>query len=93
MLTAIKQALEKHDAWRRERCEVNNIKSKMNALTPRESEVLNLVVQGLLNKQIGAELGIAEKTVKVHRSRVMEKMRVGSLAELVQVADKIRFLE
>jgi FixJ family two-component response regulator len=57
-------------------------------LTPRETEVFALVVTGLMNKQVGAALGIGEKTVKVHRARVMEKMRAGSIAELVQLADE-----
>ena len=57
-------------------------------MTPREYEVFRLVVQGLLNKQIGSQLGISEKTVKVHRSRVMEKMHAGSLAELVLFAQR-----
>jgi FixJ family two-component response regulator len=55
-------------------------------LTPREAAVFALVVTGMLNKQIGSDLGIGEKTVKVHRARVMEKMQAGSLAELVQLA-------
>jgi FixJ family two-component response regulator len=57
-------------------------------LTPREAAVFALVVTGMLNKQIGSELGIAEKTVKVHRARVMEKMHAGSVAELVRLADE-----
>ena len=58
-------------------------------LTPRETQVFALVVTGMLNKQIASELGIAEKTVKVHRGRVMEKMRAGSVAELVRLADAV----
>jgi FixJ family two-component response regulator len=58
-------------------------------LTPREAQVFALVVTGMLNKQIAAELGIGEKTVKVHRARVMEKMRAGSVAELVRLADRV----
>jgi FixJ family two-component response regulator len=57
-------------------------------LTPREAQVFALVVTGRLNKQIAADLGIGEKTVKVHRGRVMEKMRAGSVAELVRLADQ-----
>ena len=57
--------------------------------TPRETEVLALVATGMLNKQIGVQLGIGEKTVKVHRARVMDKMRAGSLAELVRLADRV----
>jgi FixJ family two-component response regulator len=61
----------------------------VKSLTPREAEVFALVVTGMLNKQIAFALGIAEKTVKVHRARVMEKMRAGSVAELVRLADRI----
>jgi FixJ family two-component response regulator len=61
----------------------------LDSLTPREREVMTLVVRGLLNKQIGLELGTVEKTVKVHRARVMEKMEVQSVAELVHVAERV----
>jgi len=62
---------------------------RVKQLTPRETEVFALVVTGMLNKQIAGELAIAEKTVKVHRARVMEKMRAGSFAELVRLADRM----
>jgi FixJ family two-component response regulator len=65
-----------------------DVLGRVETLTPRETEVLALVVSGLLNKQIAGELGIGEKTVKVHRARVMEKMRAGSVAELVRLADR-----
>jgi FixJ family two-component response regulator len=68
---------------------VSDIKTRAKLLTAREAEVFALVVTGMLNKQIGGVLGIAEKTVKVHRARVMEKMRAGSVAELVRLADAI----
>ena len=61
----------------------------MEKLTPREREVMVLVVRGLLNKQIAFELGTVEKTIKVHRARVMEKMQVDSLADLVRLAEKV----
>ena len=64
------------------------IQRRADRLTPREREVLALVVTGMLNKQIAAELGVDEKTIKVHRARAMEKMEAGSLAELVRLADK-----
>ena len=67
---------------------MTEIRGRIATLTPREAAVFALVVTGMLNKQIGAELGIAEKTVKVHRARVMEKMQAGSLAELVRLADE-----
>jgi len=68
---------------------VAKIQERVKTLTPRETEVFALVVTGMLNKQIASELGISEKTVKVHRARVMEKMRAGSVAELVRLADRV----
>ena len=68
---------------------VTAIQERVQMLTPRETEVFALVVTGMLNKQIAFELGISEKTVKVHRARVMEKMRAGSVAELVRLADRV----
>jgi FixJ family two-component response regulator len=64
------------------------VRRRVGLLTAREIEVFARVVTGMLNKQIGAALGIGEKTVKVHRARVMEKMRAGSVAELVRLADE-----
>jgi FixJ family two-component response regulator len=68
---------------------VAKIQERVQMLTPREAEVFALVVTGMLNKQIAFELGISEKTVKVHRARVMEKMGAGSVAELVRLADRV----
>ena len=76
-----------HDLAERE--ELENIQRRLESLTPREREVLALVVKGLLNKQIAFQLGTVEKTVKVHRARVMEKMEVQSLAELVRIAERV----
>jgi Response regulator len=72
----------------REQAGATDIQGRLKTLTAREVQVFALVVTGMLNKQIAAELGIVEKTVKVHRARVMEKMRAGSLAELVRLADR-----
>ena len=88
-LDAIHRAIERDRTTRRERHEKVEIKRRVGTLTPREREVLTLVVQGRLNKQIGAELGTTEKTVKVHRARVMHKMQAGSLADLVRLAGTV----
>jgi FixJ family two-component response regulator len=73
---------------RREQAAATVLQEHVKTLSPREAEVFALVVTGMLNKQIGAQLGIAEKTVKVHRAQVMTKMGAGSLAELVQMAGR-----
>jgi FixJ family two-component response regulator len=74
---------------KREQMEQRDLRERLKTLTPREYEVFTLVVTGMLNKQIAYHLGTAEKTIKVHRSRVMEKMCAGSLADLVRFADKL----
>jgi len=88
LLDAIHAALEKDTLAREERAELSNIQRRIGSLTPREHEVFVRVVTGMLNKQIAWELGASEKTIKVHRARVMEKMGVQSLAELVHLAEK-----
>lgn len=88
LVSAIKTAIEKNSRKRNEDSQQHEIKERLASLTPREYDVFRLVVHGLLNKQIGSQLGISEKTVKVHRSRVMDKMRASSLAELVLFAQK-----
>jgi FixJ family two-component response regulator len=88
LLNAVDQALARAELQRTERQEVENLQKRVDTLTPRERDVMKLVVRGLLNKQIAFELGTVEKTVQVHRARVMEKMEVQSLAELVRVAER-----
>jgi FixJ family two-component response regulator len=88
LLAAIRQAVARTITDRRRQARVAEVRDRIATLTPREAAVFALVVTGMLNKQIGAKLGIAEKTVKVHRARVMEKMQAGSLAELVRLADE-----
>ena len=86
LLGAIEQAVARTLADRRRQARQTEIQRRIATLTPREAAVFALVVTGMLNKQIGSELGIGEKTVKVHRARVMEKMQAGSLADLVRLA-------
>jgi len=88
LLDAIHGALEKDALAREERAELSKIQRRISSLTPREHEVFVRVVTGMLNKQIAWELGASEKTIKVHRARVMEKMGVQSVAELVHLAEK-----
>jgi len=89
LLDAIEQALERSRAARAHEAELRALRDCHASLTPRERETMALVVSGLLNKQIAAKLGISEITVKAHRGRVMRKMQVNSLAELVRVASAL----
>jgi RNA polymerase sigma factor (sigma-70 family) len=89
LLDAIQQALERDRMARKQRAEINELHNRLDSLTPREREVMGLVVAGLLNKQIAGELGTSETTIKIHRHQVMEKMGAGSLAELVRMADRL----
>lgn len=89
LLAAIREAVVRDCADRRDREDIAALETLAGSLTAREREVMALVVEGLLNKQIAGRLGIAEKTVKVHRGRVMEKMRASSLAELVRLAGRL----
>ena len=88
LLDAIHQAIEKDKQVKREQTELREIKQRVASLTPREYEVFSLVITGMLNKQIAFELGTSEKTIKVHRARVMQKMHAESLANLVRLAEK-----
>ena len=88
LLKCIEDALHRSVEQRRRAAERNETRRLLDLLTPREFEVMQLVIRGMLNKQVGAELGVAEKTVKVHRGRLMQKLGVTSVAELVQLVQK-----
>jgi FixJ family two-component response regulator len=88
LLSAIERAVSTDRQVRQERAKIAELQHRIKTLTPREAEVFALVVTGMLNKQIASDLGVSEKMVKVHRGRVMQKMRAGSLAELVRLADQ-----
>jgi FixJ family two-component response regulator len=89
LLDAIHQALERDRVVRQQKAEVTELRIRRASLTPREREVMELVVSGLLNKQIAFELGISETTIKVHRAQVMKKMLANSLADLVKMSQKL----
>lgn len=89
LLSAVRQALERSRAALSREVEIQDIQNCYASLTPREKQVMALVVSGLLNKQVGGELGISEITVKAHRGQVMQKMKADSLATLVKIAAKL----
>jgi FixJ family two-component response regulator len=89
LVDAVRQALVRNGHFRKQRSEILELRQRLGTLTPRESQVLALVVAGLLNKQIAGELGTTELTIKVHRGRVMRKMNAASLADLVRMAGKL----
>jgi RNA polymerase sigma factor (sigma-70 family) len=90
LLDAVRIALERDQSRHEQEKELTDVKQRFNSLTPREQEVISMVVSGMLNKQIADQLGTAENTVKVHRSRAMEKMHAQSVAELVKMIEKLK---
>ncbi|MBI1374764.1 MAG: response regulator [Phycisphaera sp.] len=89
LIAAVHQAIAQSRGFGREQAEADEIEQRLATLTPREREVLSHLISGRLNKQIAADLGTVEKTIKVHRARVLEKMQAPSLAELVRMAGRV----
>jgi FixJ family two-component response regulator len=90
LIETVRKAIERSRRLAAEQNECEGLELRYASLSPRERDVLRLIVRGLLNKQVADELGIVEKTVKVHRARVMEKMQANSLAELVRMTETLR---
>jgi FixJ family two-component response regulator len=90
LLAAIHHGIERDRVRRQERAAISVLQTRVKQLTPREREVMDLVVTGMINKEIGAQLGLSEVTIKIHRSRLMQKMEASSFAELVRMADKLK---
>lgn len=93
LLDAIREALERDQVARQQRAELAEIQDKYDTLTSREREVIVLIVKGMLNKQVAAELGITEITIKVHRRHILQKMRAKSLPALVRMVEKLRLTD
>jgi RNA polymerase sigma factor (sigma-70 family) len=89
LLAAIARAIAHHDRLREPTSKLNTVRAHLATLTPREREVFLLIIRGNPNKQIGRLLGCTERTIKAHRKRVMEKLQVGNVAELVSLAERM----
>jgi FixJ family two-component response regulator len=89
LLDAVQQAVDRDRVTRAEQAEMTDLRARYESLSPREKEVMGLVVKGHLNKQIAGEIGTSEATVKLHRGNLMKKMRAGSLADLIRMAERL----
>ena len=92
IIAAIERAMSRDIVERKQRCRQQELQSRFSTLTPREKEVLDHVVRGQLNKQTAGHMGIDERSVKRHRSHLMEKIQVKSVAELIQIVDELKLL-
>jgi len=92
LLHAIEQAMARHEAARGQKRKLDELREMVSTLTPRERQVFARVVLGRINKQIAHQLGATERTIKAHRQRVMEKMKVNTLAELVSIAERLKMI-
>ena len=92
LLRTVERAIAHHQATRGQRSRLDVIRANVGTLTPREREVFELVIRGQTNKQVAKKLGATERTIKAHRHRVMERMQVGTLAELVSLAERVGIL-
>jgi FixJ family two-component response regulator len=89
LLTAVQKAIERDRLARQTRKTLDELRGRLSTLTPREREVMALVIAGLINKEIAAKLGASERTIKIHRAQVMRKMQAASLPDLVRMAEKL----
>ena len=88
-MDALKLALDRDRTTRQQRAELAALRARYDSVTPREQQVMGLLVTGLLNKEIATTLGVSEVTIKVHRSQIMQKMQADSLANLVRMAERL----